>query len=283
MIELQSLREKLSWRTLVFVALYIVIAVLIITIYLPARNEAASLAQQIVDMNNNEQTLQRVVAQKPQLEAQISQIESNIVTLTKDIPTQYDLPDVLEWISVIGSYYGVQFDSLEHAPIQLGNLGNRGVIPLVMTLQGSQEVFPYLLHIDEAFPSLKIDQVALGYMGDELFNLEIRANLHVFVADRAPAREFEIEETAQAKVTTILPTRSFGLPFETVSQFLTNKVKVLGIVNGRQHHVALITKNGKSQWLEVGDKLDNAVVRDISANTVLLDLDGIDLQLIMGG
>ncbi len=282
MVNLRSIREKLSWQGVVFAALFLTAAVIFAGFYLPARKKAGELEEQLSQLVQNEQLLLGIVEQIPQLEAGQRQIEDRLLTSAKYIPSQYDLPEVLEGLRTLSTYYGLDIASLDHVPVKSEQGSETGIIPLVMAVQGSEKVFAYLLHIQEVLPSLKVTQVGLGYIGRGLFHLELTADLQVFMLDHAPATGLELAKLTREDLVD-LPVQAFGLPFEIISQYLGRQVQVLGIVDFQSQRSALVSKEGKQYWLRAGDRLGEAVVREISSNGVYLDIDGVDLKLTIGG
>lgn len=281
MANLKSIREKLTIQAMIYIVLLLATAVILAGFYLPTRNTAKDLQAKIDQVARDEQTLLRVVEQLPGLEEQQARLEENLLTSAKYIPSQYDLPEVLEGMRQLSTYYGLELASLDHVPVQSQPGSETGEIPLTLAVRGDEAVFAYLMQVQEVLPSLKITEVNLGYVGQNAFCLEFEANLRVFMLKRAPLSGLEVATVTQAKPVD-LPVKSFGLPFELVSQYLGGKVKVLGIVNSGGQSGALVLKDNERHWVQVGERLGEAVISEISTNAVFLNLDGVDIKLMMG-
>ena len=78
MANLSSIRERLSWKMLPFVVLYLAAALVFALWYLPARTRVRDLEGQLEQLASSEQMLMRVVEQIPQLEARKRQLEDDL-------------------------------------------------------------------------------------------------------------------------------------------------------------------------------------------------------------
>lgn len=282
MIQLGSNKEKLSWPLLVSIALYLVAAILFVVMFWPSKRDTTKLQTQIDQLLRNEQNLLRIAEQKPSLEKKQTELEQRLHILARDIPSQYDLPEVLEVLTQLATFYGLSIDQLSHVPLKVMQGNSSGVIPLTLEVSGSQAVLSYLVQIQQTFPSLRLAEVALGYGGDKQFQAEIRADLQVLVVDHASYSHWELPKVTRVE-SLASPVTGFGLPFEIVAKFLSKHVQVLGVVDGNGQTTALLSQNGTKRWVKVGDRLDEALVISIFPGGVVLDVDGVLLKLTMGG
>lgn len=283
MAQLRSIKEKLSWPVLVFLAMYLAAAVVLIAVFLPAKQKSRGLLAQLSQLEQNEQQLVRLIEQRPRLELQLRDLQASLAETAKTIPTQYDLPIVLAALKDIGTYYDLQITTLEHVPLQVDQDSEKGAFPLTMQLAGGQAILAYLDHVQAVLPTLRITDLELGYVGDNLFRLQMRGELQVQLVKQAEAATHELTLPALALQSKNLPLACFGLPFELVGQYLNGQIKVLGIVNGSRQGTALLSQAGSPRWVKVGDRLGVAVVSDITASCVCLDVDGVHLKLTIGG
>lgn len=282
MAQLRSIKSKLSWQVLILVGFYVVSLLVFMTVFLPASNRVRNLQNQLDHLNEMEQTLVGTLGQKPRLEGRLKEAEANVSLLARQIPSQYDLPAVLDVVRELSEHHKLSIVSLEHIPVQTSPGSDTGVIPLVLEVYGGHKVFSYLLHMQEVLPSLRVTQVSLGYAGENQFHLEMRADLQVLLLEHAPHSALALPQPTQIEPME-LATTAFGLPFEIVGQFLNKQVQVLGIVDSGSQSSALLAKGGVKRWLRVGDRLDEAVVSHISAGTVWLNVDGVHIKLTIGG
>lgn len=282
MANLSSIRERLSWKMLPFVVLYLAAALVFALWYLPARTRVRDLEGQLEQLASSEQMLMRVVEQIPQLEARKRQLEDDLQIAAVTIPSQYDLPGVLEGLRQLSEQHAVTLIALEHVPVQAEKGSAKGIIPLTMVVQGNEKVLSYLSDVRASLPSLRLTQVGLGYAGGNIFQLELEADLRVLMLDHDTSTRFE-GVTLTGSDAVDVPVQAFGLPFELIAQYLGKHVQVLGIVNSASQRSALVSKDKQQHWLRVGDRLGEAVVKDITANAVVLDVDGVDIRLTIGG
>lgn len=277
-----SLPKKLSWALVVSVLFYLAAVVILATVFFPAKKESSELLSNLEQVLRMEQNLVRIVEGRSTLEKQEQELVAKIHDLTKQIPSQYDLPDVLGALNQLAVLYDLQVEDLAHVPLkQMPGMKN-GSIPLTIELAGGQAIFTYLAQIQEAFPTLELQEAGFAYRGESGFQALIRANLHVLVVDQATNSMWEVVEFNQIRPSEE-PLVGFGLPFEIVSKFLAKQVQVLGVVNAGNQSSALLTKDREKQWVKVGDRLDEAVVSSILSDGVMLDVDGVLIKLTIGG
>ena len=282
MIELSLIKHKLTWSLILVITLYLGAALVGVFVFWPNKKEVAALQTQVDRMLQDEQGLLRIVEQKSGLEKKKLEVEERLGLLAETVPTQYDLPAVLEALTQLGTYYGVSVNRLSHVPLKLASETSVGAIPLSLDVSGSEAILSYLLQMQQTFPSLKIEEVVLSYQGKGQYGMAIRSELQVFVVDHASLSRWESLSVSGVKSKEV-PIIGFSLPFEIVAKFLDNNVRVLGIVNGNGYSQALIAKEGKERWVKVGDRLDEANVSDISPDGVMLNVDGVLLKLTIGG
>lgn len=281
-LQLSSVKERLTWKTLMIVGFYLAAVILLVVFYLPAKAKIERLEVQLEQVHQREVMLARIVEERSGLQAQLQETEASLQLYSRQIPSQYDLAEVLEAMEAIGVRYDVQVEVLDLAPVRTDQKTEAGVISLVLGLEGGEELFGYLAHIQEVLPSLKITRLGLAYQGQQRFAMELGAALQVFVLDHAPTTALSLPEVTELEVKT-LRASAFGRPFGIVGQFLGNDVRVLGIVQTTEGRTALLLNRGVRSWIRVGERIGEAVVTDISSNAVSLDVDGVNLKLVIGG
>lgn len=282
MPKLSPIREKLTWKTLVVIGLYLATALLFLGVYRPTKAKIERLETQLEEVTRREETLARLVEQSSGLQAQIQESEANLQLYSRQIPSQYDLAEVLDALRIIGASYDVRVEVLNHAPVRTDPKTGTGTISLVIGLDSGEHLFSYLAHVQEVLPSLKIAQLGLGYLGKGRFAAELDAELQVFVLEHAPTAPLALPEVSQIDAQG-LRAEAFGRPFEIIGQFLGTNVRVLGIVQTADERSALLLSGGVRSWIRVGERLGEALVTDISASSVSLDVDGVYVKLVIGG
>ena len=280
--QLSSIREKITWKTLVVIGLYLAAAVLFFGFYRPATNRIERLEMQLEQVSQREAMLAQVVEQRSGLQAQLQESEANLQIYSRQIPSQYDLAEVLEALQAIGAQYDVDVEVLDHAPVKTSPEMEAGVISLALGLEGGEHLFAYLNHVQEVLPSLRITQLGLGYLGSDRFVMELGAALQVFVLEQAPGTPLALPEVSEVESKT-LRAEAFGRPFGVIGQFLGKNLQVLGIVQTANENSALLLNGGVRTWIRPGEHLGEALVTDISSNAVSLEVAGVYLKLAIGG
>lgn len=282
MIQLSSFKGKLSWPWVAVIALYLGAAISLAVMFWPNKREVSKLQSEIERLGREEHNLLRLVEQRPNLERQLAELEERFDDLAKEVPSQYDLPAVLAALSQLATYHGVSMDDLSHVPPQVTQGSSSGVIPLTLDLSGNDHILAYLVQLQEILPSLRIVELILGYGGDKQFHAKVRADLQVIMVDQASHSRWELQQIARVESSSS-PITGFGLPFEIVAKFLARNVRVLGVVEGSGRSSALLSQDGTKQWVRVGDRLGEAVVSRVFPEGVVLDVDGVLLNLTIGG
>lgn len=282
MLQLSSIREKITWQLVVMVLVYIVAAVFLGAVFLPRRLKSARLEGELERLSQNEKQLERFLEQRPQLEYRQKELIQNLDSYAKVIPSQHDLQQVLEGIRHVAAQYGLSVSTLSSSPLRMLEGGKVGVVTLSMEIEGRGVLPSFTAHLQELLPSFALDEVSVAYMGGGQFTLNLYGELQVLIADQNAASNFRMP-SIESRDLVELPEKAFGLPFQSIAQFLQGQVEVVGIVDAGSYKAALITQGGLGRWLRVGDSIEEAVITDISSGAVWLDMDGVELKLTIGG
>lgn len=282
MFQLSSIKEKLSWRLVLVLALYVAAAVSFAALLLPLWMKTRGMQGELAQVTQTEQQLVRLLEQRSELEVRLREVREGVANLARQVPSQYDLQAALQGIRGLADVYNLSVESLNSSPLQAQDGGQVGVVPLTLDLQGGGQVLDYVLKLQEVFPSLSLAEVGLAYLGSGEFGVALRGELQVVLVDAAENSAFKVPELSAVELAE-LPVQAFGLPLNLVARFLQGQVEVLGIVDAGRDKAALIAQGGEGSWLRIGDSLDGAVITDISSGSVLLDLDGVQLKLTIGG
>jgi hypothetical protein len=281
-LQLSSIREKITWQLVVMVLVYIVAAVFLGAVFLPRRLKSARLEGELEQLSQNEKQLERFLEQRPQLEYRQKELIQNLDSYAKVIPSQHDLQQVLEGIRHVAAQYGLSVSTLSSSPLRMLEGGKVGVVTLSMEIEGRGVLPSFTAHLQELLPSFALDEVSVAYMGGGQFTLNLYGELQVLIADQNAASNFRMP-SIESRDLVELPEKAFGLPFQSIAQFLQGQVEVVGIVDAGSYKAALITQGGLGRWLRVGDSIEEAVITDISSGAVWLDMDGVELKLTIGG
>lgn len=282
MLQLSSIREKITWQLVVMILVYIVAAVFLGAVFLPRRLKSARLEGELEQLSQNEKQLERFLEQRPQLEYRQKELIQNLDSYAKVIPSQHDLQQVLEGIRHVAAQYGLSVSTLSSSPLRMLEGGKVGVVTLSMEIEGRGVLPSFTAHLQELLPSFALDEVSVAYMGGGQFTLNLYGELQVLIADQNAASNFRMP-SIESRDLVELPEKAFGLPFQSIAQFLQGQVEVVGIVDAGSYKAALITQGGLGRWLRVGDSIEEAVITDISSGAVWLDMDGVELKLTIGG
>lgn len=282
MVQLSAIKEKLTWQLIVVVILFVAAAGAFAAFFLPLRLETRRLDGELNQLSQAEQQLKRIVEQRSGLESRLRELQGSLASHARVVPSQYDLQKVLNGIRRLTDFYGLKLESLSSEPLQVQEGGKVGLVPISMEVEGGGIMPGFLAHLCELLPSLGLAEAALAYVGEGRFMLSLRGELQVVLLDQASASGFELQELSSRQLVE-LPVDAFGLPFQFIAQFLQGQVRVLGIVNSGGQKAALIAQEGPGRWMRVGDRLEGAVITDINSGAVWLDLDGVQLQLTIGG
>ncbi|NLL43178.1 MAG: hypothetical protein GX251_07550 [Firmicutes bacterium] len=282
MLRLSSVREKITWKTLLVIGFYIAALVVFLAVYRPTQGRIERLEFELEQVAKREESLTRLVEERSGLQAKLQESEATLELYSRQIPSQYDLAEVLEAMETLGKSYDVQVAVLDHTPVRTIPDSDAGVISLALSLDGGEQLFSYLIHLQEVLPSLQLTRLTLGYFGKGRFMADVGAALRVFVLEHAPTTSLTLPDVSQVEPAG-LRAEAFGRPFALIAQFFADDVRVLGIVQTEGDTRALVTSAGVRSWIRVGDRLSEALVTDISANSVSLVVDGIELKLAIGG
>ena len=282
MLQLSSVKDKLTWKTFLVIGFYLAALIIFLAVYRPTQGRIERLEFELEQAAKREEALTRLVEERSGLQAKLQESEATLELYSRQIPSQYDLGEVLAAIESIGGRYDEKVAVLDHTPVRPLPDSDAGVISLVLSLDGGEQLFSYLVHLQEVLPSLQITRLNLGYLGKERFAAEVGAALRVFVLEQAPTTSLSLPEVSQVEPAH-LRAEAFGRPFALIGAFFENGVRVLGIVQAEGDTRALVTSGGVRSWIRVGERLGEALVTDISANTVSLDVDGVELKLAIGG
>lgn len=281
-VQLSSVRDKLTGKAILVVSFYLAAGILFVGVFRPTQARIERLEFELEQVAKREASLARLVEERSGLQAQLQESEATLQLYSRQIPSQYDLAEVLEAIKTIGLNYDVQVEVLDHTPVRPTANSDTGMISLALGINGGEETFSYLSHLQEVLPSLQITRLNLGYLGKGRFMVQLGAALQVFVLEHAPTTSLSLPEVTHID-TQNLRAEAFGRPFEVIAQFFANNVRVLGIVRTPEDTRALLFNGGVRSWIRVGERLGEALVTDISANAVSLDVDGVELKLVIGG
>ncbi len=280
MVQLQIIRERITWQLVAIIAVFLLTIVIAVAFLLPARSNIVKLQAQITELEKEEESLNRIVRQKPVLEEREREIALRVRELGAGIPTQYDLPQVMEVLAQLRSFYGLTLEKLDHVPLNPSD-NQDGVIPILLTISGKQTSFAYIQQLQDLFPSMNVTSKRWDYQGRGIYEAKVWADLNVFLVARASASQWELPFLRRTDPVAIT-SASFGLPFRIVKEYFPGKIDVIGLVQGGRGAGALLLKDSERQWINVGGRLDDATLSSVVSDGVWLNIDGVPLKLTIG-
>ncbi|HHY10008.1 MAG TPA: hypothetical protein GX528_05520, partial [Firmicutes bacterium] len=189
MANFSSIRDKLTPAIGGIIVLYLAVLAIFTFKLLPTRSEISRLEIKLSDQKRHERNLLGIIEGRPALEKEQQRLEERIANLAEKIPTQYDLPEVLDTLEQLAKSFGVELDSLEHTPLRTGAANFHGTVPLYLGAAGGEAIFSYLCRMQDLFPSLHIAEAVLQYAGSNRFQMSVRASLQVFSTFTAKKRK----------------------------------------------------------------------------------------------
>ncbi|MCK9526989.1 MAG: hypothetical protein M0R49_13815, partial [Limnochordia bacterium] len=108
----------MTWKAWLVIGCYLVAVVLFAFVYRPAKAKIERLEIQLEQVSEREMALARVVEQRSGLQAQLQESEANLQLYSRQIPSQYDLAEVLAALETIGAMYDVKVEVLDHTPVR---------------------------------------------------------------------------------------------------------------------------------------------------------------------
>ena len=126
MLQLSSVRGKLSWPVVLVALLFLLAAAAAVLGLWPARRQAAELSSQISMLEGREEQLLLAIGERSTLERRQQELQESLEVWAKTLPTQYDLPRVLQALDDLASSFGFTMQALEHVPLALKAGGPNG-------------------------------------------------------------------------------------------------------------------------------------------------------------
>ncbi len=102
MLQLSSVREKITWKTLLVIGFYIAALVVFLAVYRPTQGRIERLEFELEQVAKREESLTRLVEERSGLQAKLQESEATLELYSRQIPSQYDLAEVLEAMETLG-------------------------------------------------------------------------------------------------------------------------------------------------------------------------------------
>ena len=102
--------------------------------YLPRSQELAEIQQKVRDLDTEQATLQKTLANRAELDAEIVAIEAAFNQAQSQLPDKKEIPELLRQVSNIGRDSGLEVTLFRQKPEQLRDL--YAEIPVQMSVQG---------------------------------------------------------------------------------------------------------------------------------------------------
>lgn len=277
MLSLQTLRERVSIKQVALAMIYLLIIGVFLLSYWPTFRRGEKLRQEIAQARELEQALSKMIERRPALESQQAELEESLAFLRRSIPTQSDIPIVIQLIRDLIEGSSLQLLELDYAPLRSEE--NRTWFTFNLATQGGSSVLTLVELLSRGFPSLRIQNFKVQSTPQGQLGLSLVGSLCIMT------KEVESQSPWQRPVLGPTGPREpvgFGLPFSIVEEFYGGKYRLLGVVITARQRYALLSTDGTEQWMQVGDRIDQGRIVRIDATGVIIDLAGVRVELYMG-
>jgi Tfp pilus assembly protein PilO len=281
----ETVREKITPAVLVCIGLYTAAAVVAGAFLLPQKALVMRLEGELSQARLTESALSTTLIQLPALEAQQAQLSEAVMELAKQIPTQYDLPDVVEFLQNIAAHHGLIVERLDHSPVSRDQSSSRPWVTVRMVLKGQTELLSFIDHLQILLPTFHIRSLSLGRVDRTQLMLELDGQLNLRNSQwlfEPDWQEPDLNSNPTAPRMPVFSADALGWPAAVLSSISNGGVQVVGIIETDDTRSALVLWNGKRHWVRSGDWLDDAQVVAIDPKTVTLMLGTTELKLTMG-
>ncbi|HHT73830.1 MAG TPA: hypothetical protein GX008_08960 [Firmicutes bacterium] len=280
----EDLKEKLSLGIIICIALYLLAGVVVVGFFFPARDQVAKLQSELDQAKVQETMLNTTIAQLPNLEAQKGQLTGSIQVVAEQIPTQYDLPQVLEFLRATALRFDVDVEKLSHEPVSRDGNSQGPWVTVTMLLLGDEGLLSYIYEVQRLLPSFHVEGLTIARAGRTQFGAELEGKLYLrdlgqdlFYAWQVPAPDDELGPWVPAFSRDVV-----GWPAAVIQAMANGSVQLVGVVEREGQRIALVAADGQRQWLSQGDWLGDAQVVQVEPKAVTLALGTTKLKLQMG-
>lgn len=274
---LAVLREKIPITAIAIVVVYSLVAAVIFLNCWPTYREVHKLQDNIAQAQALEQVLSSKVEKRPSLEMQQIELAKSLALLAQQVPTQLDIPLVVELLRDMAKGPNLQLKRLDYQPLRYDNSHARFAFNMVV--EGDSSVFGLTETLFQALPSLKMQNLQLESTPEGRLRLSMAASLSVMTVE---GRHEPLWQKPVPAITSPGKVTGFSVPFSVVEAFYSGKYRVLGVVRTDKQRYALLSADGAEKWVRVGDVINQGRVTRIDSTGVVLDLAGVKVELNIG-
>lgn len=106
----------------------------------PTKSEKDKLLAEVERLERNETNLLRIIEERPVLENEVAELEAGTQILLAQIPSQYDLPEVLDLLRKMAASSSLKVEDLSHVPVRNVSVEG-GLVPLTLEVSGRGRFF----------------------------------------------------------------------------------------------------------------------------------------------
>lgn len=281
-----DLRARLTPAVIICIILFLLAAAVFGLRYLPAKERAAQLQKELEQAQDTEMMLTAAIAQLPGLEGQRAELTESIQRQSEKIPTQFDLPQVLEFLRATADRFGVAVDKLDHDPVVRDTKNQTLSVMVNMILRSESGLLSYIDEVQKLLPTFQVQMIELARVDRLQFTAQVRGQLFlreivgqdVYYAWKVPSYDAEGTDSWVP----VFAKDVLGWPSAAIAGIVNGGIRVLGAIEREGQRTALITANGTRQWVSQGDWLGDAQVVEVEPKAVTLALGTTKLKLSMG-
>lgn len=281
LLELQSLKEKASMKYWLIGIVYLLVLASFLLVLYPQLQEAGNLRQAIADELEQHKLLTVVINQRSNLVKSIKEYEEQVSNFEHIIPRSFDLPTILLSIRQLADLADLELNQLEYSPMETSSSSNWYPISLEVTGEYIA-IYRFIQALNTFLPSAKFSAVQLLSVGQQQVLLKSKFNLYTIPAS------FEIENrwvTPTWSLTDELVNNGFGVPLVVLEEFYNGGLRLLGTIgqSDGSNSRALVSFHGEQSWKKVGSYVGIGRIISIQPQSIIVDVNGFEITIIMGG
>ncbi len=279
----EDLKEKLTPALLICLSFYILAGAVTAFMYLPARAQVAHLQDALGQARMTEMALSHTIAQLPSLEVQKAGLERALESFGEQIPSQYDLPRVLEYLESTAQHLGLGVERLEHQPVERSSEKPHPWVTVHMLLTGQAELLGYVDEVQRSLPSFHIRSLGLARANRDELVMEVEGKLYLTNTGQAHAWQRPAPAVdSTAKWHPAFSGDVLGWSGAVIARIANGGLRLMGVIETEGQWSALVSADGRRHWVREGDFVGDVQVVQVEPKSVTLSLGTTRLTLKMG-
>lgn len=155
----------------------------------PIARRVIQLSRQVREVNGQVHALEQLVTQSTNLQKEYASLQSRVAQLRGQLPSEENLPEVIEWVSELASQTGVKILSIfpqraspsVKVDAQASSELYRPVIIELDALAGFHQLGMFLGRVESGDRSLEVDQLMISQSERELRRHNVKLILQTYV------------------------------------------------------------------------------------------------------